>query len=495
MVDDTDSLYGAQRRICRAYPEFLLPLSFVALHALAIAVSGDKAWLASLLFLILAPLLAASACFYRARRGAFADGWIALGVAMLLWAGGMVGNLIAGFLLDSWSGAAGVSMLFFILYGVPIIFIVATPDHETWQIRLIDGALAVALGYLFFRHTFAFATLADTSDANLLALRLMFDIENMFIALFAAIRFLASAEPDRLVFFRSLMIFACVYLATAAFINHLYSDVYYGSASDLVIGMPFISLAGLAVGRRMPGKGSLRTSQVFPHVVQAGAPLMLPATLLVVSASLVRIDPVHAVAGCAIAILGYGLRTILVQLRSLDTQTRLDRLSRIDPLTGLANRRQFDESLRREWDRAARTGAGMALLMIDVDHFKMLNDEFGHPVGDERLRAIAKALAGCATHDSILVVRYGGEEFAAILPAATPVQAMDFAETMRNAVERLSLPSPAVGGRVTVSIGVGHVGRPNGGGATALIADADAALYRAKRGGRNRSAIFAAVPG
>lgn len=487
-------MFGTQRRIWRRYREILVPLSFVALHALAIACSGDKAWLVSLLFLIFAPLLASSACFYRARRDTYADGWAALGAAMLLWAGGMAGNLVAGFVLDSWSGAAGISMLLFILYGVPIIFIVATPDHETWQVRLIDGVLAAVLGYLFFRHTFAFATMADTSYANLLALRLMFDIENMFIALFAAIRFLASAEPDRLSFFRSLTIFACVYLVTAAFINHLYSDVYYGSASDLVIGIPFILLAGLVSVHRMPGKGRARTSPTFPHVVQAGAPLMLPATLLVVSASLVRIDPVHAVAGCAIAILGYGLRTILVQLRSIDTQARLDRLSRVDPLTGLANRRQFDESLRREWDRASRTGASMALLMIDVDHFKMLNDEFGHPVGDERLRAVAKALAGCATHDFSLVARYGGEEFAAILPAATPVQAMDLAERMRNAVERLALPSPAAGGRVTVSIGIGHVCPIDGGGAAALIADADAALYQAKRGGRNRSAVCEAMP-
>src|SRR3546814_280932 len=120
-------------------------------------------------------------------------------------------------------------------------------------------------------------------------------------------------------------------------------------------------------------------SPAFPHVVQAAAPLMLPATLLMVSASLVRIDPALAIAGCGAAILGYGLRTILVQLRSLDAQSRLERLSRIDALTGLANRRQFDESLRREWDRAARSGNGMALLMIDVDQFKLLNDGLGHP--------------------------------------------------------------------------------------------------------------------
>ena len=482
-----DSAFPARSPAWRRHPDILLPLAFVAAHASAIALGGGKAWLLSLLFLVFAPLLAAAACFHRARRDAFLEGWIALGAAMLLWAGGMASNLLAGLWLDSWSGAAGFTLLLFILYGVPIIFVLAAPDRESWPVRLIDAALAAILGYLFFRHTFAFATLADTSTANLLALRLMFDIENLFIALFAAIRFLASADPVRRACFRSLTLFAFAYLATAAFINHLYADVYYGSPSDLVIGLPFTLLAGLAIAHHMPGKGVLRTSPAFPHVVQAAAPLMLPATLLMVSASLVRIDPALAIAGCGAAILGYGLRTILVQLRSLDAQSRLERLSRIDALTGLANRREFDESLRREWDRAARSGNGMALLMIDVDQFKLLNDGLGHPVGDQRLRAVAEALAGCATRGSDLVARYGGEEFAVILPAANLAEAMVLAETIRCAVERLDLPSPAPGGRVTVSIGIGHVDRAEGGNAALLIADADAALYRAKRDGRNRS--------
>lgn len=162
-------------------------------------------------------------------------------------------------------------------------------------------------------------------------------------------------------------------------------------------------------------------------------------------------------------------------------------------MTGLGNRRRFDESLRREWMRARRTGQGLALLMIDIDHFKLLNDAFGHPVGDARLRDVAEALAACATRGSDVVARYGGEEFAAILPAMTPDQAVMLAEVMRSAIERLDLPSPAPGGRVTVSIGVGHIDHVDSSDMTALTAAADAALYEAKQNGRNRTMAHAAA--
>jgi diguanylate cyclase (GGDEF)-like protein len=465
----------------------LTPLLFLAAHALVIAFGGTRAWLLSLILLTLAPLLAGVACLYRARREGFAEGWLALAFAMLLWTGGMAGNLVSGIWLDSWSGVGGLSMLLFILYGVPVIFITANPERERWPVRLVDGMLALALGYLFFRHTFAFATMADTDATGVAGLRLMFDVENSFIALFAFVRFLASGEAAKRGFFMSLAIFAFLYLATAAFINHLHSDSDYGAAPDLVIGLPFLLLIGLAIGHRLPHEAARRVSPAFAQVIRVAGPLMLPATLLMVAATLVWKQPGLAIAGCAVAILGYGLRSILVQVRSLDDRDALDRLSRVDPLTGLGNRRQFDESLHREWTRARRGGAGLALLMIDVDHFKLLNDSFGHPVGDQRLRTIADALAGCATRAADVVARYGGEEFAAIVPGVTLAQAAMLAETMRSAIERLALPSPAPGGRVTVSIGIGHSARPGANDPAALLAAADAALYDAKQGGRNRS--------
>ena len=465
----------------------LLPLLFVALHGALLVVSAGHAWLVSLVFLTVAPLMAAAACLYAARRSGFARGWAAVALAMLLWAGGMAGNLYAGLIIGSWSGVGALSMLLFILYGVPIILVLAVPDREPWPVRLVDAALGLGLGYLFFCHTFAFATMADASDENVVSLRLMFDIENLFVMIFALIRFHTSTHPARRRFFGGLAIYALLYLATAAVINHLHSDLYYGHWPDLAVGLPFLILAGLALDAPTEDSAPHTASRAFEQAVRVGGPLILPATLLMVSAFLVRTHPVHAMAGCAVAILGYGLRTIFVQVRGLDAHDRLERLTLVDQLTGLGNRRHFDESLRREWTRARRTEQGLALLMIDIDHFKLLNDAFGHPVGDGRLHEVAQALAACATRGSDVVVRYGGEEFAAILPAVTPDQAVMLAETMRSAVERLALPSPGPGGRVTVSIGVGHIDRADGGDVKALAAAADAALYEAKQGGRNRT--------
>ena len=472
----------------------LLPLLFVALHGVLLVVSVGQAWLISLIFLSIAPLMAAAACLYAARCSGFARGWTALALAMLLWAGGMAGNLYAGLVLDSWSGVGALSMLLFILYAVPIILVLAVPDREQWPVRLIDAALALGLGYLFFRYTFALATMADTSDANVIRLRLMFDIENLFLLVFALIRFRSSADPAWRRFFGVLTVYALLYLVTAAFINHLHSDVYYGHWPDLVIALPFLMLAGLALSMTAIDDGAPHAaSRLFEQAVRVGGPLILPAALLAVSAFLVRTQPVHAMAGCAAAILGYGLRTIFVQVRGLDAHDRLERLTFVDALTGLGNRRRFDESLRREWMRARRTGEGLALLMVDIDHFKRLNDAFGHPVGDARLRDVAQALAACATRRSDVVVRYGGEEFAVILPAVTPEQAVMLAEVMRSAVERLDLPSPVQAGRVTVSIGVGHLDHVDGSDMTALTAAADAALYEAKQSGRNRTMAHAAI--
>jgi diguanylate cyclase (GGDEF)-like protein len=405
---------------------------------------------------------------------------------MFFWSGGMAASAISALLLGNASGVAGLSMLLFVLYGVPLVFAVASSEQDPWHVRLVDGLLALSLGYLFFVHTFAFATMSGADANGVSKLRLMFDIENLFIALFALVRFSASTDRYKRAFFATLAIFAFAYLASAAYINHLATDTDYGTLIDLVIDLPFLMITALALQRQAHASQALKIPGEYERAVRAGSPLMLPATLLVVSGSLVRSNPGLAIAGFVAATLGYGLRNILVQMRGFDERDRLERLSTLDALTGLPNRRQFDECIGREWRRACRTGEGMALLMIDIDHFKMLNDSLGHPAGDRILRAVAHALAGCATRGSDLVARYGGEEFAAVLPSTSPTQAEALAEIMRSAIERLNLSSPAPSGRVTVSIGIGFAGRASEDSST-LVVVADAALYDAKQGGRNRA--------
>ena len=165
-------------------------------------------------------------------------------------------------------------------------------------------------------------------------------------------------------------------------------------------------------------------------------------------------------------------------------QVALQQLATRDGLTGLANRRCFDDTLHAEWNRAMRAQQPLSLLMVDVDNFKAYNDANGHLGGDECLKRIAEAVA-CEMRANDLVARYGGEEFAVILPNQSLKGAAIVAERIRCRVERLQAPAR----RVTVSIGAATAVVSDEHTASELVAIADAALYRAKHLGRNRISI------
>jgi two-component system cell cycle response regulator len=175
------------------------------------------------------------------------------------------------------------------------------------------------------------------------------------------------------------------------------------------------------------------------------------------------------------------------QARILAEQ-RLAHLARIDSLTNIANRRAFDEFLNKEWQRLARSGQALMLFMIDIDHFKLYNDHYGHQAGDDCLTAVARVLQEQFRRPCDLVARYGGEEFACVLPGTTPEGALHVAESIRAQLEKLALPHDAspIDPWVTVSIGVARCQPKAGGSPSDLIEVADKALYEAKQQGRNR---------
>lgn len=187
--------------------------------------------------------------------------------------------------------------------------------------------------------------------------------------------------------------------------------------------------------------------------------------------------------------------SLVVLTRRLDEANReLLHLATTDSLTGVANRRHFDESFHQEWARSQRSATSVSLLMCDVDHFKQYNDSYGHPAGDECLRQVAEILQGSIRRPADLVARYGGEEFVVVLPNTAMEGALAVAESMRVALESLGLPhGQTPGGQVSISIGVASC-VPQRGDDTPeqLIARADAALYHAKELGRNRVEYFQA---
>ena len=221
---------------------------------------------------------------------------------------------------------------------------------------------------------------------------------------------------------------------------------------------------------------------MIPLHFYAGVPLMATPDLAIGSLCIMRekpgieadfdIAPLQALAAIAIDEL---------ELRSLNRD--LNRMTRVDALTGLTNRRGFDEALERAQVRCRRTGESLAVMMIDIDYFKALNDSFGHQGGDVALQAIGALMSAAFIRKDDTIARYGGEEFAAILTGSDVTGAMLVAERVRQALSKAAIPHPKTGS-LTVSIGVTARPGTNIDGEQ-MIAEADAALYEAKRRGRN----------
>lgn len=187
-----------------------------------------------------------------------------------------------------------------------------------------------------------------------------------------------------------------------------------------------------------------------------------------------------------------------VRQRTLELEAanqRLETLSNTDALTGLANRRAFEVAWDREWRRAARQRQPLAVLMLDLDHFKDFNDHYGHAAGDECLRRVAAVFAASARRAGEVAARYGGEEFVIVLPGMGAADAMAEAQRLLQAVRALDIPHAvsATASCVTTSVGVAaRVPQPQE-ATHALLHEADEALYEAKRDGRDRARLAASA--
>jgi diguanylate cyclase (GGDEF)-like protein len=243
--------------------------------------------------------------------------------------------------------------------------------------------------------------------------------------------------------------------------------------------------AGVAIATTVQGLGAFRgpTPNESLMLLQAFAGTVAASTLLLVGVIAQR-DTAERELAAAIGSLEARVRLRTQELAAANT--RLQRIAGVDPLTGVANRRQFDETLRREWRRCGRAGVPLAVILMDIDHFKKFNDAYGHLAGDECLRRVAEALAGGLQRSGELLARYGGEEFVALLPGATADDGLRTAERLRQRVAAAAIPhqhSPTQA--VTLSGGVAAVVPVGPESPLPLLAAADGALYEAKRAGRN----------
>ena len=241
--------------------------------------------------------------------------------------------------------------------------------------------------------------------------------------------------------------------------------------------------------------------RLFAFASPEGVPLIITVNVSAESIREAWIDKACIVAALLVCLsaLTFGL-TVLLQREIARRAAReasshaanaaLSVLARTDGLTGLLNRRGYDEAFAAEWQRAARAGDSVSLMIVDADRFKQFNDRLGHHRGDEVLRSVAACLRRTLDACGGIGCRIGGEEFAAILPGLDAAEARAAAERVRRAVVNLQIAhAPEVGGVATVSVGLACALPRGGGSPEALFAAADAALYAAKDAGRNRVRI------
>jgi diguanylate cyclase (GGDEF)-like protein len=445
--------------------------------------------------------LTLSALIWRWRRSSFPNtfrwGVVIVALAFINLANA---NDLAMHLRGGYSRVPGASIFCDAIYTVMIVLSCSTTfrGRAMRATNLIDGALAMALTGLFFIRTFSLVSLNGTGDMNdILFIVRMFDVLGIFITLCACVRLLGVETAPCRHFFFVLTAYLLTSTLFAAVRNRL---ILTGTSPFLeLMLLPQYVVFGLLCLRPSPRwLESYHPNPPLVYVTESLSPLFLGLGLLGVSISILSHHPALGAIGASIAVIGYGIRNVITQSEQMVTertllqlQGQLQSLVVTDSLTGIANRRCFDQTLEREWNRVTRTQDPLSMLLIDIDFFKNLNDQYGHRKGDQCLVAIAAALESASPRSGDLVARYGGEEFAVILPSTHRNGAESVARRMQQAVWDLMIQNEtSIGPYATISIGIATYEFPQPGSPSALIEAADRALYTAKRNGRNRVEHF-----
>jgi diguanylate cyclase (GGDEF)-like protein len=453
---------------------------------------------------LLAPLLALLACVWRAHLASGRSRllWKQLAAGLALWIFGLALSAWEDLTLQVAMLVISLSDFLFFLYGVPILLALSAPveGQRSSFFTLLDGIQAIFAGYLTYITIFSVPPFSTTAihPISVVLMATTFNVENAVLAACSAIRLLASprvGEEHR--FYRTLCIFLATYAVGAGIYNQI-EIATNGVTNWNVLGdSPFVLLASLILLLPTAATEDNIASQhtrLLVLFIDNVSPILFTLALLAMGLIVLRTYFFIGVTAIGVGLLVYGMRTTILQIRYIQAQDELrtarDRLEEIslqDGLTGIANRRRFDQALESEWHRAMRTRHPLSLMLIDLDHFKNMNDTYGHPYGDRCLAEVAGALRMVVARSGDLVARYGGEEFAAILPATSKTDAEAIAVKMQKAVAALKIQNETeVGQFLTISVGIATYEFPGAGSPAQLIEASDRALYKAKQAGRNR---------
>ena len=394
--------------------------------------------------------------------------------------------------------AASIGDFFFFSAFVPILLCITLPE-EGVSVRftfLLDSLQAAACSYLAYTVLMGvFPFTSDPAHAMPYApLEFVYDGEYVVVVLLCALRFfLGTRKPSERYFFRMLLLYTSLYAVTSGIYNHYVGKYSLTNGLDALNDIPSAALALAAIFAPAAADSSRAASRSTPvRLIDNARPVFLSLALISLSAA-VAVRHFNVAFGFIFgAFILYSLRASALQSKVEQAQaalefsnSRLSEIALLDGLTGISNRRGFDERLGMEWERAQRTRLPLSLLLIDIDHFKRVNDTYGHQVGDEYLRHIARVLGATFDRPADFIARYGGEEFAVLLPETDSPGAFAVAGRIRAVMEadtgiaEASCPT-------TVSIGISTANQEEAAGGDQLICAADRALYTAKQNGRNR---------
>jgi diguanylate cyclase (GGDEF)-like protein len=478
----------------------------LALHAVLILALGSHTIAASRLCTAAMPVLAVFCFLWRAGRLPARErlSWRWLSLTLLLWASGQVVEMLIGQSTSASNLSVDASDLLYITAAFPLLLAISS-TRETESIRAVfylDSAQILLAFVLTWARLFDMRMPPDQAAT---VMSRIYAAECSLLAVFAILRLVSWSTLEERRRVRALCAAVWIYLPIELGMDYATKrwKLHAGTLLDLLWSVPFAFAAWRALhmpmderpeGRRTFSRGRLLLESLCPVLVTAG--------IFAIAASIASQHSVLALSAIFLLLLTQSLHAGVVQINYLasqdlllererqlrDANVNLERISLLDPLTGIPNRRRFTAALDDAWRRSLRSKMPIAVLMIDLDFFKGINDLHGHAYGDECLVKVTRALGQQIRRTDDLLARYGGEEFVVLLSETGEQGAKAVAERMHAAVAELKVPNDAspYERRLTISIGIGVSSPRLGVNPAALVEVADRALYEAKHLGRNR---------
>jgi len=478
----------------------------IAIHAGVILALGRNSADASRFATAAIPVLAALCFLWRARRLPVRErlSWRWLSLSLLLWASGQVIETLIGQSTAASNLAMDTSDFFYLGAAFPLLLAISS-TRATESIRAVSYLDSTQMLLAFFLIYVRLFKMQMAPEQAVSVMERIYGAECSLLAISAIVRLVSWSTLEERRRIRALCAAVWIYLPIELGMDYATRrwDLRAGTLFDLLWSLPFLFAAWKALSMPMDERPERR--QKFGSsrlLVESLCPMLITAGIFALAASIANQHSLIALLTIFILLVVQSLHSGVVQLNYLagqdllldkekklrDANTSLERLSLLDPLTGIANRRRFTAALEDAWQRALRRQEPIAVLMIDIDFFKGINDLHGHAYGDECLATIAQTLGLQVSRSDDLLARYGGEEFVVLLSEADERGAMLVAERMQAAITQLDILNQAspFKRRVTVSVGAGITVPKPGINPAALLEIADQALYEAKHRGRNR---------